>query len=251
MAYRGILFPYKLGSASASQLARALGVKRVRPNGTYRPFRSHCVVNWGNSQRPNWWNPERTGVWLNRPEGVSLATNKLETFQKLSGAGVSVPPWTVDKEVAASWNKKVIARTILNGYGGAGIVVLERGVDIPPAPLYTQYLGRRTEWRIHVFKDRVLDVQYKARKRDGLPTNYVIRNHANGWIYARNVMLTVVEEAKVQAIKAVQTCGLDFGAVDVVVKEDGSVFVLEINTAPGLQGHTVNLYAEALSACFN
>ena len=47
------------------------------------------------------------------------------------------------------------------------------------------------------------------------------------------------------AIKAVELCGLYFGAVDMIwnaYKKQG--YVLEINTAPGLEGQTVENYAE-------
>jgi len=247
MSLKPILFPYKLGSASAKALASALESKRVRPDGRYRPFLSHAIVNWGNSQNPRWVDPARTGLWLNKPEAVTLASNKWQTFVALSQEGVAVPTpeWTTQKEVAQQWDKKVVVRAILNGSGGAGITVVEPGQPLPDAPLYTKYLGKRSEWRVHVFGDSVISAQYKALKNGTENPNFLVRNHANNWVYTRGVVGELSEDVKAVAVKAVKALGLDFGAVDLALRED-QAYVLEINTAPGLQGQTVTAYVEAI-----
>jgi glutathione synthase/RimK-type ligase-like ATP-grasp enzyme len=48
---------------------------------------------------------------------------------------------------------------------------------------------------------------------------------------------------------AVAALGLDFGGVDVIWNERRQMaYVLEVNTACGLEGQTVNDYAEAFRA---
>ena len=47
---------------------------------------------------------------------------------------------------------------------------------------------------------------------------------------------------------AVKALGLDFGAVDVAERPDGSVFVLEVNRAPGIEQGTLSAYARAIEA---
>jgi D-alanine-D-alanine ligase-like ATP-grasp enzyme len=44
---------------------------------------------------------------------------------------------------------------------------------------------------------------------------------------------------------AVEACGYDFGAVDLLVK-DGDFWFLEVNKAPGLSEYTANAYASAI-----
>ena len=53
------------------------------------------------------------------------------------------------------------------------------------------------------------------------------------------------EDCEKQAVAAVVALGLDFGAVDVVynVKEQ-KAYVLEVNSAPGLSGTTLDKYVE-------
>jgi glutathione synthase/RimK-type ligase-like ATP-grasp enzyme len=42
--------------------------------------------------------------------------------------------------------------------------------------------------------------------------------------------------------------GLDFGAVDIIQDDGGNFYVLEVNTAPGLEGQTIKSYAEGFNA---
>jgi len=52
------------------------------------------------------------------------------------------------------------------------------------------------------------------------------------------------EEMRKIAKKAVAACGYDFGAVDMIVRRDGSVWVLEVNKAPGLDAYTAGKYMQ-------
>jgi glutathione synthase/RimK-type ligase-like ATP-grasp enzyme len=46
------------------------------------------------------------------------------------------------------------------------------------------------------------------------------------------------------AVHCVSALGLDFGAVDVIENKKGS-WILEVNTAPGLEGQTLEVYRSA------
>ncbi len=48
------LYPYKVGSESATSLAQLLDILRVKAEGTYVPKIGHKVINWGNGKIPNW-----------------------------------------------------------------------------------------------------------------------------------------------------------------------------------------------------
>src|SRR5690606_32924060 len=75
--------------------------------------------------------------------------------------------------------------------------------------------------------------------------NFMIRNHRNGFIFQRNE-ITIPADVEVQATKAFEASGLDFGAVDVIWNEhEGRAYVLEINSAPGLEGTTLDNYVAA------
>ena len=91
----------------------------------------------------------------------------------------------------------------------------------------------------------MIDIQQK-KKVNGGDANFEVRNHSNGWIYAREGVV-IPDEAITHSIDSINALGLDFGAVDVIVGRDtGAINILEINTAPGLEGTTLTKYVEAI-----
>lgn len=164
-----------------------------------------------------------------------------------------IPEYTTDYQTACDWvtaGKVVLNRTQLNGHSGAGIVVAARVEDVVVGcPLYVVYRKKKREYRVHVAFGKVIDVQQKMKRRDyDGDVDYAVRNHHTGWIYAReNVETSVTMEAL--AIRAVCLLGLDFGAVDIIYNErDDAFVVLEVNTAPGLEGATIEKYTAAFTA---
>lgn len=240
------LYPYKPGSASAKALAEALGIKRIKHEG--KALGVDCILNWGASSF------KRKGLMgyfvFNPPEAVKKASNKLKTFRALEGH-VSIPEWTTQREQALQWfahGFTVVARTVLNGHSGEGIFIKapqDQGI-LPEAPLYTKYVPKTQEYRIHVFRDNAFFVQRKARNKDvpDYQVNWKVRNHGNGFIFAHKDV-EVRDDAKGHAIMAVRQLGLDFGAVDIIYnRQEDQFFVLEVNTACGLEGTTLEKYVE-------
>lgn len=256
---RAVLLPYKIGSQSAKQLALTLTgnlglkVRRVRHDGKYRPKPRSLLVNYGSGSRPFW----AGGVsrWLNPPEACARAGNKLRAFEAFTQAGLSCPEWTTDRSVAQQWVEGrcvVVARTVLNGHSGRGIVLCDSSGNHPlaQAPLYVKYKKKRKEFRVHVFQERVIDVAEKRRRRvgqEGRPQfDGYVRNLVNGWVFCRDNIVRPADLDQL-AIAACRALGLDFGAVDIIWNErDNKCYVLEVNTAPGLQGTTLTNYANAI-----
>ncbi len=245
------VFPYKMGSLSGKALANALGIKRIRP--TYEAKRRDIIINWGNS-RPSESVPYAEKD-LNKHSAIALACNKLKTFTKLTGAGYEqVPDWTAWIEEAREWienGDKVYCRTSLTSHSGGGIVIASDVDSLVPAPLYTKATKHKYEYRVHVFRDKVIDVQQKKRRSNWTGGDTGIRNHSNGYIYAR-ADIDYPQEIKQAAIQAVNLLGLDFGAVDIGYRErDNKIFLFEVNTAPGLVGTTLLKYAQTFKEYLN
>lgn len=240
------IYSYNNRSASALSLCAALGVKRIKHEGKDISFKE-SVINWGASKFAPRVKQIGNGKLLNSPGSVAKAANKLSAFKAL-GEGVSTPKWTESPEEAATWlaaGVTVVCRTILNGHSGNGIVLCKGDDILPAAPLYTRYIKKDQEYRIHVHAGEVFFVQRKARDKGvaDADVNWLVRNHHNGFIYA-NKDVDVSDIAKAQAIMACAALGLDFGAVDVVHGRDDVFYVLEVNTAPGLAGTTLEKYVE-------
>ena len=106
-------------------------------------------------------------------------------------------------------------------------------------------MKKQDEYRVHIFKDKIIDTQKKGKRRDVEEANYRIRNVENGFIYMREN----IEPPKIlldTAILAFSRFDLDFGAVDMIWNaRNERAYALEINTAPGLEGSTVESYKEA------
>lgn len=248
------IYSWNANSEGASLLAREMGIRRIKhERSTFIGGPRHTVINWGSGKLPEEILKSRV---LNNIKAVNTVANKLTFFKHVAGKGVSLPDWTTDMKQAIEWTTKgdtVCARQILNGHSAAGLVLMS--MDNlqslrTEAPLYTRYIPKEDEFRVHVVNDNVIDVQRKALRADwgdnftGKP-NYKVRNLDNGFIYVRgdvNPHNSVVNEARA----AIRVCGLDFGAVDIIFnRKRQQAYVLEINSAPGITGTTVENYARA------
>jgi len=239
------IFPYKIGSLSAKKLARALKVLRV--SHYYNAKRSDTIVNWGSSTPPHFRWMEQD---LNKPHAIALASNKLNTFLEYRNKSfIHVPQWTTNPSEAQHWldlGLKTYCRKLLSSHSGNGIVVCNAGDTLISAPLYTLHTKHKDEYRVHIFKGEVLDVQKKKRKLGFNGSSSGIRNHSSGWVYARTDV-AIPDMLCPIAIQAVELLGLDFGAVDIGHKvNDNKFFVFEVNTAPGLEGSTLDKYTKAI-----
>jgi len=238
---------YKAGSRSASALAGALSARVLRHTGsTFRPRATDLIVNWGSSAPIQ--GPARV---LNNPAAVAVASNKLRSFEAFRAAGVSIPDFWTDRAAIPADAYPIVCRTVLSGHSGAGIVIADTPEALVAAPLYVRYVPKQDEYRIHVFGGEVIAVQRKARRLDVENPDWRVRNHGNGFVFARDGVVAP-EPVVVAARSGALALGLDFGGVDVIWNERRrAAYVLEINTACGLEGATVDDYARAIAGVAN
>lgn len=250
MTNRVIIYPYKLASNGARELqatlrSRGIPTLRVKEDGKYRPREGDLIINWGNPRTPVWY---QGGHILNPPANVRVASSKLDFLRWVQNEALTVPEWTQDRAVAYQWINEgsvVVARTLLRASGGRGIVLCNTPEELVDAPLYTKYVKKAAEYRIHVFEHEVIDIQQKRRRRDfeGEVDNKV-RNYDRGWVFCREDV-DCPQDVLYEATAAVSRCGLSFGAVDVIWNQHyQKAYVLEVNTSPGLEGTTVIKYAD-------
>ena len=240
--------------AAINERTEAAGLPKVlrtrRNNSNYYMKDDDIVINWGLRQGPRArlmnMSYGKEGV-LNHPASVGTASNKLSAFERLYEEGASVPPFTSCREEAENIflsKGSVVVRETLNGHGGAGIRLFEKNSveSLPEAPLYTQYIPKEHEYRVHVLGEEV-HIRQKRRRRSHENPNWQIRNHANGFVMAKECSF-ISEGVEELATSAVDALELHFGAVDIIYGTDGKCYVLEVNTAPGLEASTLDLYAD-------
>lgn len=259
------LYTYNNFSAGAKELANALEIKRIKREGSrFKPSNNKTIINWGNSEIPAGYQTCRI---LNDPLHVSTMSNKFSSFRQFSESGVRVPDYTESGAEAYSWFRKgniVVGRSLLRASGGAGITIFDPEEITPDdfggiannakVRLYVKYIPKKHEYRIHLFKDANNDTIIIDTQRKGLSSqanreeiSWKVRNLANGFVFVRNDGHTPHEDVFHQARLAFDASRLDFGAVDVIFNESREeAYVLEINTAPGLIGTTIENYATAV-----
>lgn len=239
------IFPYKQGSNGAKALARALNTKvLLRKGSKYKRKEGDLVINWGAQD-----SPFKGPLVANQPDAIAAASNKLTCLRALKENDVRVPDFWTRKQDVPDDAFPVMCRTLLGASEGKGIVIANKRAELVDAPLYTRYIKKKDEYRIHVLRKpngqlTVISKQRKAKRR-GVDADFKIRNLANGFVFVRDGVNPPADVVK-QALDSIPAVGLAFGAVDVVWNEhQGRAYVLEINTAPGLEGQTVEDYADA------
>lgn len=249
------IYPYQMYSKSVHALRKAAGFKVIKTkDSAYRHNRDKILVNWGSTARALQAH-QADGPVINPTQAVALCANKIRFFQAVEEAA-RCPDFTTDGNEARKWaeDSVVVARTKINAHSGEGIVFSDEDPDFwTKGKLYTRYVPKLQEFRVHVFRGRVIDIQQKKLRKqdeDGNPVekeqiNWRVRSYKNGFVFARQD-LVVPDDVTRQAVAAFGSIrGLDFGAFDVIYnKKEDRAYVLECNTAPGLEGSTLDNYVK-------
>ena len=177
----------ELRTESAKLLAEHMGIKRLKREGSrWVPRLGTVVINWGCTKLPDRIDQGPNSI-VNYPSSVKVAANKLSFFQLLSATEL-VPPHTTDRAVAEGWindGKKVCVRETVTGREGQGLSIASTLAELKDAPLYTLYVPKKDEYRVHVMDGEVISVQRKARRLTCESPDWQIRNHPNGFVFAR------------------------------------------------------------------
>jgi len=230
---------------------------------------------------------------LNHPDKIRDNRNKFKTLQLLKKANVNVADFLDAQYVMKAIDDKkspvhlpLIGRTYYHQGGKGFWTCMTKGqVDTAikqGAQYFQNYLPITTEYRLHVFKDRVINHQKKT-PRDNMAQAFeeqhlerilhnaekngkkldentakhiladlgkrqenpdqIIKSNTRGWKFSQvKSAKKALEDIAIAAVKAI---GLDFGAVDCCELEDGGVAIIEVNTGPGLQGTSFEAYIAA------
>lgn len=110
---------------------------------------------------------------------------------------------------------------------------------------YTEFTPTDEEYRVHIIKGHSIRIGKKVPRTE----NYHLRFKSwhGGWRLAYSMdwrTEELVANLRRLAKRAVAAVGYDFGAVDIGIRHhDKEPFVFEVNSAPGLEGGTLERYA--------
>ena len=253
------VLPHNIRGAAASALADSLGVLKIHTDRGFYPRAGDVIINYGVSSWPRGAAAKGVRI-LNTMAAVDIASHKKRTYEAFQEAGVPQAEFTEELEEVHAWlqgGDMVLRRELMRGSSGRGlqlIAPLDLGIGTPheagpqalPAGVYTRYVKKVHEYRVHVFEGEVIDYTIKKVREGSEANNFQIRTHSNGWIFAR-AGVELPDSVAEAAIAAVAAVGLDFGGVDVGHSpKSGRTTVYEVNTAPGLEGTTLEAYTSAV-----
>jgi len=179
---------------------------------------------------------------LNKDAGILTNLEQLKVLQK---ANILTPNVVSDIRRADFSTLKfpMLARSVRHDGGGFDIQPVFQAEEIPwrvsaGASYFTEYIPRRTEYRVWVYRRRILAVYQKEMKH---PEKYtgIGCNEKDGFEhifkkdYTAHKGIKDILEMSARAVFALQ---LDFGGVDVLISTNDRPYVLEVNSAPGANG---------------
>lgn len=237
---------YKRGATGLTGrlLARLLGARAWSGDsmrdkkGISAAMKDGIVIRWGNDQPLS----TKASKEINARGSVALARNKRDALNVMALGGVRVPEFVT----SIAPKEGAIGRTIYH-QSGEGLRVFAPGATLRGCAYYLRIVPSIDEFRVHVVGGKIVATQRKVigdvRQHANAPNADIVRNYDNGWRFVRIAERRWLNRHALPAIKAL---ALDFGAVDILRSRDHSMYVLEVNTAPGLDGTMPERYAEAL-----
>lgn len=163
--------------------------------------------------------------------------NKYEELDTLRDAGILVPFHSTDPEELTF---PLLGRKFHHIHGNDIIPFLANDRYFQDrkgsCDFFSQYIPIRTEYRVWGYRRKHLATYEKVCK---YPENLkrIGCSATNGFAFTfvkePPALLTEIGPAAIDAL------GLDFGAVDILQGTDGNFHVLEVNTAPGVEGPRV------------
>lgn len=216
------------GGLTAKKLAELC---QCRTSRKYLPRHRDFIVNYG-----------QTCEYANLNKHVIY--NKLAVSLMLNEAGISIPRIFLKGEDIPDDAFPLLARRKYHSQGRDIIYIhnresLENDLEDFMYDFLVEYVPKKSEYRVHVLGDRVF-VSVKFNKEgDGDP---IIRSHKNKWKqieYNGEFRDELIELGK-RVMKVLQ---YDFGAID-IIRKGSTLYVLEVNSAPGLEPRKLQLYAD-------
>lgn len=247
------MISYVLGSNVTSVTARAIAEKieaeqGVRCRYTNRPRMAYVgkFVRYGNLE-------DCPGECLNQASCVRGAADKLGALLCLARNYVGCPRIIENARYLDVAPMPMVFRKIVRHSGNDNPYILKNSgerIDRSRANQYDyaiQWIDKDEEYRVHVFKDKWIRVQRKEAQLDGRPRNMDIRSTCRGWMLRE--LAEPPQPLTRIGIRSIQALCLDFGAVDVVRdRATQCLYVIEVNTGPGLTEKGVARYVKRFTA---
>jgi len=192
--------------------------------------RKHFIINYGRN-------------YPNSDLNKNVIFNKLVVYEMLKEAGIREPRIFHKGEEIPADAFPLLARKKYHSQGRDIVYVHNQEqldeLDRRDYDFLVEYINKTSEYRVHILGDEAfVSVKFNG-EGDGDP---IVRSKKNGWRqieYDREWKDELIELAR----SAISVLGYDFGAVD-IIRKGSKLYVLEINSAPGLEPRKLKLYSD-------
>lgn len=186
------------------------------------------------------WGTEGDGV------GGQVKLDAVQQFEKLRAAGLTVPDWHTTPPVHGL---VFMGRNLRHTQGRDIRFPRRRRNWLRDCDFFVDWVPSFNEWRIHVWKKRVIARGIKHYTGTKGKAKFEIRSRRKGWRLRHDI--DPPQAVRDAARKAVAALGYDFGAVDLLIRDpDDAIVILEVNSAPGLDNYTADRYVKAITRTF-
>ncbi len=93
--------------------------------------------------------------------------------------------------------------------------------------------GKKFDLRLYVCFGKILYIYPRSNTADKITTNLSQGAKGEKQSYLQKIPHKILEQAKIDAIKATKAMGLNFAGVDIMPNSDGECVTIEVNTFPG------------------
>lgn len=197
------------------------------------------IIRWGNS-----YTQHKDALDIQPIEAVRNASDKGLMMDILSNdPEIPTPEAVVFDGESSAW------RDLLDDSGKAFFRNAHDQIRYRSSPIEgdkyaLRPINKQREFRVHVFNGKVIGVYEKIPSS---PDDKIYKNDNCDFRridLANDSMRKTIKGVRPAAKKAVEALGLLYGGVDVVMDENNSPFVLEVNSSPSLNSLNVPRWAE-------
>lgn len=197
---------------------------------------SSIVVRWGSREE---FTTDKSTIVYNKSEAIARATDKKESRQIFIDNSVSCPELVTPGNFQDSF-LPIVCRPFVHSKG-KNFIVLKTESEFrnhynPNKYYYSQFINKEREFRVHAAHGKVIALMEKVapENKNNIAWNRA-QNDSDPFEYIKwsEIDTQNLQGVIIESLKAVDSLGLDFGGVDVMLK-DGEAFVLEVNTSPTL-----------------
>lgn len=204
--------------------------------------RVDILVRWGSSKGVRY--IPNIGT-INNKSAIQKVVNKFKMLKEMDEHGVNTPPYSREIE---NIKPPAIGRNTNHTQGNDINLILQKKDTLKKnSDYYIRYIPKAAEYRVHVFDNKIIKINKKKLSTDTDKEEYnpVCWNYETGWNFGLPDNKEKIDIT--QALMAVQSLDLNFGAVDMIKgEEDEKCYVLEVNTAPSLDDKNLTLYKKGI-----